>query len=232
MVVVSLILAAPLLLQAEETVKDFRKFYRKEKDVLNKVELIYSLEGIDDPAVAAALLPILTDEEARLAKAALRVAQQLGTPEARAPFLELVVEGKPKEALPPVLRAVAEAGWTEFLEATRPYLEDKDDTLRLWAVTAAGSMRDQDSLPALAAMVTGDKHSLVRAAAVEAVVVLGKGHEAVAGPALVAALHDPVVAVSTAACRGLRTVRVRDSRVAPTSTRTLKPRFFRGASGA
>ena len=81
MLVVSLLLAAPLLIQGDETVKDFRKFYRKEKDVLNKIELIYSLEGIEAPDVAKALLPILSDEEPQLAKAALKVAIQLESEE-------------------------------------------------------------------------------------------------------------------------------------------------------
>lgn len=211
MVLVSLLLAAPLLIQGDETVKDFRKFYRKEKDVLNKVELIYSLEGIDAPDVARALLPILSDEDSLLAQAALKVAIQLESPEARAPFRLLLEEGKPKESIAPVLRAAAEAGWEEFALVTRPYLESKQEILRLWAVTAVGSMKDVESLPALAMLVTADPHPLVRAASVEAVVLLGIGHEAVAGPALVAALQDESVSVSSAACRGLRTIRVREA---------------------
>jgi len=49
----------------------------------------------------------------------------------------------------------------------------------------------------------------VRAAAVETVVHLGKGQEAIAGPPLVAALNDENISVSVAACVGLRTIRTK-----------------------
>jgi len=40
------------------------------------------------------------------------------------------------------LRAVADGRWTEFAEATRPYLLNHDDSVRLWAVTAVGTIHD------------------------------------------------------------------------------------------
>lgn len=208
---ISLLLVAPLLVQQDETVKDFEDFYRKEKDVLNKVELIYSLRGIDSPDVAEVLLPILEDDEPRLVKAALAVVVELPSTEARAPLARMLEEGKPADALPVVLRATADGGWTEMAPWVRPYLEERDDTVRLWATTAIGAIGDLESLPMLATLATADDHPLVRAAAVAALVQLGKGHEDLAGPPLVAALQDANVSVSTAACRGLRTVRVKEA---------------------
>ena len=211
MAALALALAAPLFFQAEETVKDFKTFYRKEKDPMNKIELIHSLKDLDHPGVAKVLIPILDDKNPDLAAAALQVVTQLPSSGSRLPLLEIVVEGKPKEVLQPLLRAAADGRWTEFAEANRGYLEAKEDGLRLWAVTVAGSLGDSPSLEAICTLVTDDGHSLVRAAAVETVVQLGKGQEAVAGPPLVAALRDANVSVATAACVGLRTIRTKEA---------------------
>ncbi|MCP4094163.1 MAG: VWA domain-containing protein [Planctomycetes bacterium] len=209
MLATALLLAAPMFMQADETVKDFKRFYKKEKDPLNKIELIYSLEDIDDAGVAKVMIPILTDKNPDLAAAALKVVIQLPSAESRAPLLNLLVEGKSKDLLPSILRATADGKWTEFAEASRVYLENKDATVRLWAVTAAGSLRDKDALAPACALVLNDPHTLVRAAAVETVVHLGKGQEAIAGPPLVAALNDENISVSVAACVGLRTIRTK-----------------------
>jgi|FLOH01.1.fsa_nt_gi HEAT repeat protein len=209
MLATALLLAAPMFMQAEETVKDFKRFYRKEKDPLNKIELIFSLENIDDPGVAAVMIPILTDENADLAQAALAVVTQLPSAAARQPLLDLLNEGKSTDLLPTLLRATADGHWAEFADASRSYLENGDPTVRLWAVTAAGALHDKLALEPACAMVVGDPHSLVRAAAVQTVVILGRGSEEIAGPPLVAALNDENISVSVAACIGLRSIRTK-----------------------
>jgi len=209
MLAAALLLAAPMFMQADETVKDFKRFYRKEKDPLNKIELIYSLEDIDDPGVAKVMIPILTDKNPELAQAALAVVTQLPSAAARQPLLNLLLEGKNTVLLPSILRAAADGHWSEFAEASRLYLVDRDDTVRLWAVTVAGSLRDELALEPSCKMVVEAPHSLVRAAAVETVVKLGKGKEEIAGPPLVAALNDKNISVSVAACVGLRTIRTK-----------------------
>ena len=209
MLATALLLAAPMFMQTDETVKDFKRFYKKEKDPLNKIELIYSLEDIDDPGVAKVMIPILTDKDSTLAAAALQVLIQLPSAEARQPLLNLLIEGKSKDLLPSIMRATADGKWTEFADASRVYLLDKDATVRLWAVTAAGSLKDKAALEPACTLVLSDPHTLVRAAAIEAVVALGKGQEAIAGPPLVAALNDENISVSVAACVGLRTIRTK-----------------------
>lgn len=211
MLATALLLAAPMFMQADETVKDFKRFYRKEKDPLNKIELIYSLEKIDDAGVAKVMIPILTDKNPELAAAALAIVTQLPSSGARKPLLDLLVEGKNKVLLPTILRATADGRWSEFAPASRVYLANGDATVRLWAVTAAGALTDKEALVPACAMVTGDSHTLVRAAAVETVVTLGKGREEIAGPPLVAALNDKNISVSVAACVGLRTIRTKDA---------------------
>jgi len=209
MLATALLLAAPMFIQADETVKDFKRFYKKEKDPLNKIELIFSLEDIDDAGVAKVMIPILTDKDPNLAAAALKVVTQLPSAESRAPLLNLLLDGKPKDLLPSILRASADGKWVEFADASREYLVHKDATVRLWAVTAAASLKDKAALEQACGLVLEDSHTLVRAAAVEAVVALGKGQEELAGPPLVAALNDENISVSAAACVGLRTIRTK-----------------------
>lgn len=209
MLATALLLAAPMFLQTDETVREFKKFYRKEKDPLAKAELIYSLEDIDDPGVSSVLLKILTDKEPVLAQAAQSVITQLPSEKSRLPLREVLFEAKQSEYFAPILRAVADGKWKDFAEVTRPYLLDSDDTVRLWAVTAVGAIKDPPSLVQAGVMVVEDSHPLVRTAAVHAVVLLGRGREEVAGPPLVAALDDPNISVSTAACIGLRTIRTK-----------------------
>ena len=132
MAALSLLLAAPLLLQSDETVKDFKSIYRKEKDVLMKVELIHSLEGIDHPDVAKALVKVLVDDEPQLAAAALEVVTALPSAEARAPLYGVLEAGKPKDQVPVILRAAAEGGWEEFAPVVRPFLEAKDPAAKVW----------------------------------------------------------------------------------------------------
>ena len=76
-------LAVPAAAQ-DDTVKDFKRFFRKEKDPTVRVELILSLGGIDDPGVASVLLPVLEDEDPAQAAAALRVISGLKEPAAAA----------------------------------------------------------------------------------------------------------------------------------------------------
>lgn len=204
------VFTAPAAAQAD-TVKDFKRFFRKEKDPAVKVELILSLLGVEDPGVSAVLLPILTDPDPAQAAAALRVLVGLKDPASRAPLLPILEEGKPAEALPFIARAAGDGHWGEFAPLLRPLLASTDESLRLWTVTALGQLRDAEALAPSCLLVTADPNTMVRAAAVETVIILGKGREAEAGPALVAALSDASLSVSVAACRGLRTVRHADA---------------------
>ncbi len=192
-------------------VKDFKRFYRKERDPAMKVELVLSLQGVEDPSVASVMLPILTDRDPALAEAALRVVAGLAEPESRVPLAKVLEDGKPKDAIAPIARAAGDGRWAEFGALLMPYLEDGDDAVRLWAVRALGAIGPPGALEAVAPMATGDPNPMVRVAAVEALQALGKGHEDVAGPPLVAALEDADVSVAVAAARALHVVRVKEA---------------------
>ncbi|RMH01621.1 MAG: hypothetical protein D6702_11005 [Planctomycetota bacterium] len=210
---VSWLLALVLLAlpQQDETIRDFKKFFRKAKDPAERAEHVHALEGIDDPGVAQVLLPVLTDDDPMVAAAALEVVAQLPSERARAPFAPVFEKGKPADVLPILVRAAGEGGWREFLEPIRELLGSRDDEIRLWATVAVGRLGDEASLPTLARLATEDKRTAVRVAAVDSLKTLGKGHEDVAGPALVAALDDAELSVQTAACLALRVVRVKEA---------------------
>jgi len=191
----------------EDTVMDFKRIYRKEKDLAVRVELILSLSGVEAPGVSEVLVPILTDPDPAQAAAALRVMSGLKEAASRAPLLPMLEEGKPADALPFFARAAGEGRWTEFIAPLRPHLASKDEAMRLWTVTALGQLRDGEALAGMCGLATADANPMVRTAAVEGVVALGKGREAEVAPALVHALLDANLSVALAAVRGLRRVR-------------------------
>ncbi len=204
----ALLLAVP---QQDETVRDFKKFFRKAKDPAEREEHVHALSGIDDPGVAKVLMPVLTDDEPRVAAAALKVISELPSERARLPFLPVFEKGKPKELVPIVVRAAGAGNWAEFTVPIRELIGAKDDETRLWAVVAAGQLMDREALPAVAALANVDKSPAIRVACIDTLKVLGKGHEEVAGPPLVAALDDLDLSVQTAACLAVQVVRVREA---------------------
>ena len=214
MLVSATLLLSPLVLLQDETVRDFKRFYRRTKDSVERVELIRSLEGLDTPEVAEVLKKILADKEKVIADAALTVVTQLPSPEARAPYMEVLETKKPAEILAPVVRAAGAGGWQESREVLRPLLMHKDSSVRLWAAVAPGLLGDSWSMETLSIMVTEDVEPAVRVAAVDSLGVLGRGREERAARALVMALNDTALEVKTAACLALRQVRTTDA-VAP-----------------
>ncbi len=195
----------------DETVQDFKRFYRRTKDPVEKVEIIHSLEGLDTPEVARVLQNLLADSDKAIADAALIVITRLPSPEARAPLLRVLEKGKPVEILAAVVRAAGAGKWHEYGEAIRPLLEHKDPTVRLWAAVAPGLLGDPATMEALSVMVVEDDETAVRVAAVDSLASLGLGREARAAPALVSALEDPTLEVKTAACLALKRVRTTDA---------------------
>ncbi len=208
------LLALALCMQAQEpdpTVQDFKRYFRKAKDPVERVEFVFSLEGIDHPGVADVLLPVLKDKEPMVVEAVKKVLGKLPSAASRAPMLKIVEKGKPVLELDVILRSAAEGRWTEFLPLLRPHLGHDDAGVRLWAVTAVSNMEDGESLAQVVGIAGEDKNTLVRVAAIEGVVALGKGHEDLCVPALIAGLDDEASAVQIAACIGLRTLRHYDA---------------------
>ncbi|MDP6964001.1 MAG: hypothetical protein QGF46_07540, partial [Planctomycetota bacterium] len=90
----ALLITSTLIFQSDEMVKDFKKFYKKEKDPAMKVELIYSLEGEESIEIAEVLMPILDDDQSDAVKAARQVLAGFTDHLNRVPMLEVVNKDK------------------------------------------------------------------------------------------------------------------------------------------
>ena len=205
------IFASPAAAQTDPAVKDFKRYFKKAKETVERVEFVRSLEKIDDPGVAKELLKVLKDKEPAVAAAAAEVLGQLPSPEAREPLLVIVEKGKPSEQLAPILRCASKGKWEEFLPLLRPHLEHKEDGVRLWAVRAVGSMNDAESLPPIVTLAGEDPNPLVRVAAIESIVQMGADQVELCLPPLIAALKDEDTSVQVAGCLALRTLRSKDA---------------------
>lgn len=210
--------AALAVPQSDPTVKDFKRYFKKAKETVERVEFVRSLEKIDDPGVADVLLPVLKDKEAAVAAAAIEVIGQLPSEAAREPLLSIVEKGKPEEQLAPILRCASKAKWMEFLPLLRPHLEHKEDSVRIWAVRAVGSMADAESLPLVIQIAGEDENPLIRVAAIESLVQLGRGQVDACLPSLLKALDDEETSVQVAGCLALKVLRHRDA-IAPLITK-------------
>ena len=91
-----LILAVSGLLmpQQDDTIRDFKRYFKRSKDSRERVEFVHALETIDDPEVAKLLLPILSDKDMKVAQAARLVISRLPSPESRAPLYKTMEKGK------------------------------------------------------------------------------------------------------------------------------------------
>ncbi len=200
--------ATPLLVPQEEVVQDFRKYFRRTKETWERVEYIQALRGIDEAEVAEVLLPVLRDKDPLVVQAARQVLADLPSAEARAPLLLPLTKGKPKEALPALLRAAGEGPWPEAKEAVREHLEHKKSDARLWAAWTAGRLQDSLAIPLLGELATRDKEVPVRVAAVDSLRLFGNGRRAEIELFVVTALADEDMSVVATACRAAQEVRL------------------------
>jgi hypothetical protein len=109
--------------QTDPTVKDFKRYFKKAKETVERVEFVRSLEKIDDPGVAEVLIKVLQDKEPAVAAAAAEVIGQLPSATAREPLLPIVEKGKPAQQLAPILRCAAKGKWEEFLPLLNPLVQ-------------------------------------------------------------------------------------------------------------
>ncbi len=201
-------LAAVLLfsqgaLADEELVKEFRKYFRKFKDVPTRVEAVMALHGEQSLAVVEAMLPILKDPEPEVVQAAVKV---LGAFKERPPIDALVArlaEEKDDVVRLGILDAFAVGGYTGTSEGLFACLEDKGWEVRHRAIVALAAAGDPGAAERIVPSAAA-KEPPARCAALEALGVLGSplGVE----PAI-AALADPEWQVRASAIATLGKVR-------------------------
>ncbi len=213
-----LLAAAP---QDEDTVRDFRKYYRKYEDTPTRVEAVLALAGTESPEVVAALAAILEGSEPDVARAAVRVLGGFKTrPPVEALLLEL--ESNKREAVRlGLLEAITAGRYAGAVEAVASLLSEKSWDVRRRAVEALAATRElppaDAAAPAAPAGPAADERILplcldaepaVRCAALEALAELNSPRAL--APAL-AALSDPVWQVRASAARALGLLRRKES---------------------
>jgi Mg-chelatase subunit ChlD len=191
----------------DEIIAEFKKYYRKYKNVDQKIEAILALEGVEAKEVVDVLLPLFSAPEGEVVEAASRVLGQFKT---RGPidhvFAKLEKERKP-ERRAGILDAVMRGGYVDLGEALLDCLKDRDWNVRrlaLMAVAAGG--KEGNAVRCLP--LCADKEIAVRCAALDGLSSMGS--DLVRSPAM-KALHDSAWQVRACAIHALGTVRHKDS---------------------
>ncbi len=201
--------------QGDETVRDFRKFYREAKTPAERVEYVLSLEKIESPGVVDVLVPVLkVVEEPDVVRAAIRVLAGFKTTEPVAALIATAETDKTEAVRLGILQAIAQARYTAAAPALLVMLTDKSWDVRRRSIDALGAFKDVAHAPAIAALCA-DSEPAVRCSAMDALAVLKS--ELVIPPAIVS-LSDPIWQVRSSAIGALGKVRRIDS-IEPLLTR-------------
>ncbi|MEM9799885.1 MAG: HEAT repeat domain-containing protein [Planctomycetota bacterium] len=197
--------AAPLApAQDDEIVREFKKYFRKYKDTAARVEAILALEGAEVPAVVDVLVPVLSDDDPEVARAAARV---LAGFETRPPVDRLLAEfeGERKEAVRiGLLEAMRAGGYGSLGEPVVEALQDKSWAVRRHAVLALCASGDATTVAPVAALGEDDEPA-VRCAVLDQLSAIG-AQEVV--PIASKRLTDEVWQVRASAVQALGRVRV------------------------
>ncbi|MDA1264156.1 MAG: HEAT repeat domain-containing protein [Planctomycetota bacterium] len=200
-------LTPSLFAQDLETVDDFKKYYRTYKESPERVEAVRALEGLDHPAVVAALVAVLPKAEPRVVDAIVLV---LGGFEQREP-VDALLATLAKEKKEPVrlalLRAITAGGYQPLGETVLDCLEDKSWPVRRLAVGALGATGNAAHAEAILPLCE-DKEVAVRCAALDALTALRADSVRAAATSLLA---DESWQVRASAIAALGAVRHRDS---------------------
>ncbi len=194
---------------ADPTLEQFKKYFRKHKDTPTRVEAILSLEGVENPEVVDLLLPMLEDPEPLLARAAVRVLSGFETqPPFDRVFLALTQETKEarRVGLLQVVGAPRAKPLEGFTAAVVPCLSDGSWIVRRQAAVVLGGAGDPSAAAALAPLCM-DREVAVVCAALEALAQLGS--ELVVQPAI-AGLSNDSWQVRASAITALARVRHKD----------------------
>lgn len=191
-----------------ETIKNFKKYYRTYKETPLRVEAVLSLEGMEDPLVVDTLVPILKDAEKEVVYACIRI---LAGFKERPPVdaMLAVLKGEKSETIRTViLRALAEGKYKDCGPAITPCLTDKSSwDVRRRALQALAVQNDPALAP-LIAPLCDDPELAVKCEAMEALAAL-KSELVV--PKAIVAINDPDVRARTSALKALALVRHKDS---------------------
>lgn len=155
--------SAPLapVVQDEEIVREFQKYFRKYKDPAARIEAVLVLEGAEVPRVVDALVPVLGDKDRDVARAAARVLASFKT----RPPIDRLIARLEKEKKEPVriglLEAMRAGKYTNLGEFVHEALEDRSWAIRRHAILALGAAGDVSVVEPIA-LLMDDKEPAVR----------------------------------------------------------------------
>lgn len=188
--------------QRLDAVKEFKRFYRKFKEVPQKVEAIYTLKGNECAPALDELLKLLADQQEDIRKAALDVVTGYT---AGATWEHVIASLKDRRGVErsATIDALGRAG----IRAANPTLielaADKDADTRYAVVRALARTGGADVAPVVGTLLA-DPDLRVRTAAADAVAALGLKD---LGKALLPLLEDDVWQVQAAAVEAIGVVR-------------------------
>ena len=191
----------------DDTVKDFKKYFKKLKDSASRVEAVLTLLDVESPGVVDALVPRLGDKDPEVARAAARV---LASFKERPPVDRLIArfeKEKKDNVRLGILDAMRKGGYDGLGEFVLEALEDKSWAIRRLSVLALAAGGDAAMAPSILNL-SEDPEPAVRCAVID-----GLTHMK-APETLVAAhghLADEAWQVRTSAVRSLGIVRHLDS---------------------
>jgi HEAT repeat protein len=195
---------APLLAaQDAETLPQFKKYFKQYKDTPTRVEAVLTLQGLEDPAVVEALVPVLKDPDSEVVRAAVRVLAAFKAKEPVAALFALLKNEKTEAVRIGVLRALADGKYADAAAAVVPCLADKSWEVKRRAVQVLVASGDTSQAGAIVPLCA-DSEPAVRSEALGALTSFKS--ELVVAPAI-AALQDSIWQVRTTAIAALKNVR-------------------------
>lgn len=213
LVLLALVLAPLAGARDDQTLDDFRRFFKKLESRPERVEAVLALERIEDARVVELLDPLLGDKDPEIVHAAVRVLGGLREPAPRAALGAALQKAKGQAQRVGYLDAISLAGLAlddgALAEAVTAALKDRQWPVRLAGLRAL-SVLGQEGADASIAAAASDAEPAVRAGALDG--LARRRSTAVVELALLA-LVDPVWQVRASAVAAL--AQVRDVRSVP-----------------
>jgi HEAT repeat protein len=198
----------------DETITNFKKYFRTYKETAVRVEAILTLEGIEDVAIVDTLVPILKDPDGEVVRNSVRVLSGFKT---RPPIdaLLAVLKGDKTEAVRTgILRAIAEGKYTDTAQFVATCLTDKAWDVRRRALEALAASNDPAMAPQIAPLCD-DAEVAVRCVALDSLTRLKSD---LVVPKAISSLNHAVWQVHVSAINALTKVRSKDA-IEPLITR-------------
>ncbi|MFT5198243.1 MAG: hypothetical protein ACI87O_000899 [Planctomycetota bacterium] len=186
-----------------EILKEFKKYFRKYKDPIQRVEAVMALEDVEDPKVVRVLVKLIRDKDGSVRQTAINVLATFGT---RAPIdelLRMLAEEKQSELRTGMLQALELGRYHHDGVATSECLVDKDWRVRRAALKVLGNLKNAALVPIMVPLAV-DSESGVRTACLDSLAMMGAKEVL---PLAQAALIDEVWQVRSSAIQALGKVR-------------------------